>query len=142
MIIQMLQHPDIIELRIVFSKMKKNYPIIMILLLLSLLCICIYMYWFPTLFFQKRDYQSFTELLEDSHKRTLISNCISLGAIVIAKIVLRYIDFYGKKVFKKETHISYSVQLSRCILLSQWIWNGALIASILSVLTSIANVIK
>lgn len=122
--------------------MKKNYPKVIIFLLLSLLCICIYIYWFPTLFFQKRDYQSFTDLLEDSHKRTLISNCISLGAIVIAKTVLRYIDFYGKKVFKKETHISYRVKLSRCILLSQWIWNGALIVSILSLFTSITYVIR
>lgn len=122
--------------------MKKNYPKVIIFLLLSLLCLCIYIYWFPTLFFQKRDYQSFTDLLEDSHKRTLISNCISLGAIVIAKTVLRYIDFYGKKVFKKETHISYRVKLSRCILLSQWIWNGALIVSILSLFTSITYVIR
>ena len=122
--------------------MKKNYPKVIIFLLLSLLCICIYIYWFPTLFFQKRDYQSFTDLLEDSHKRTLISNCISLGAIIIAKTVLRYIDFYGKKVFKKETHISYRVKLSRCILLSQWIWNGALIVSILSLFTSITYVIR
>ncbi len=122
--------------------MKKNYPKVIIFLLLSLLCICIYIYWFPTLFFQKRDYQSFTDLLEDSHKRTLISNCISLGTIVIAKTVLRYIDFYGKKVFKKETHISYRVKLSRCILLSQWIWNGALIVSILSLFTSITYVIR
>lgn len=122
--------------------MKKNYPKVIIFLLLSLLCICIYIYWFPTLFFQKRDYQSFTDLLEDSHKRTLISNCISLGTIVIAKTVLRYIDFYGKKVFKKETHISYRVKLSRCILLSQWIWNGALIISILSLFTSITYVIR
>ncbi|SCA92812.1 hypothetical protein LP2241_50390 [Pseudolactococcus piscium] len=56
--------------------------------------------------------------------------------------MLRYIDFYGKKVFKKETHISYRVKLSRCILLSQWIWNGALIVSILSLFTSITYVIR
>ena len=114
--------------------MKRIGISILIFILTCLFCVCLYIYFSPPLINQDTSIQSFNELIKLSRKRLMISELISLGAILIAKLIIFIINYCVRFFPMYEQHIDYYLKLGKSLRYLQWIMNGFVLVKLMSLL--------
>lgn len=97
-----------------------------------------YLYLFPTTIIPKKDYNTFTELLNDRFYRLFLPKFVSTTAVILSKMFVFLIFSKANECFS-EDKITFLNQFNKMYFWIKWIFNGLILASFMTILAMLLN---
>lgn len=97
-----------------------------------------YLYLFPTTMIPKKDYNTFTELLDDRFYRLFLPKLVSTTAVILSKTFVFLIFSKVNECFS-EDKITFLNQFNKMYFWIKWIFNGLILASFMTILAMLLN---